>query len=61
MAKEFIVTLKRGLIGTSSSQRDAVRCLGLRKINQSKRIKDNPANRGQIFKVQHLVEVEVAK
>ena len=61
MAKEFIVTLKRGLIGTSQTQRNTVRCLGLRKINQSKRIQDNPANRGQIFKVQHLLHVEVAK
>ncbi len=61
MAKTFKVTLVRGLIGTTQSQRDAVRCLGLRKIRQSKVIKDNPANRGQIYKVQHLVEVQVEK
>lgn len=59
--KEFRITLKRGLIGTTQDQRDAVRCLGLRKINQSKLIKDNPANRGQIYKVQHLLNVEVEK
>ena len=61
MAKSFKVTLKRGLIGTTQDQRDAVRCLGLRRINDSKVIKDNPANRGQIYKVQHLVEVQVEK
>ncbi len=61
MAKTFKVTLKRGLIGTTESQRNTIRCLGLRKINQSKVITDNPANRGQIYKVQHLVEVEVSK
>jgi large subunit ribosomal protein L30 len=61
MAKSFKVTLKRGLIGTTQSQRDAVRCLGLRRINDSKVITDNPANRGQIVKVQHLVEVQIQK
>lgn len=61
MAKTFKVTLKRGLIGTTQSQRDAVRCLGLRRINSSNVIQDNPANRGQIYKVQHLVAVEVQK
>jgi large subunit ribosomal protein L30 len=61
MAKSFKATLKRGLIGTTQKQRDVVRCLGLRRINDSKSIKDNPANRGQIYKVQHLVQVEVEK
>jgi len=59
--KVFKVTLKRGLIGTTQSQRDAVRCLGLRRINDTKLIKDNPANRGQIFTIQHLLHVEVEK
>ena len=59
--KGFRIILKRGLIGTTRDQRDAVRCLGLRKINDSKLIKDNPANRGQIHKVQHLLEVHVEK
>ena len=59
--KTFKVTLKRGLIGTTQRQRDSVRCLGLRRINDTKVIPDNPANRGQITKVQHLVEVEVEK
>ena len=57
--KTFKVTLKRGLIGLTQDQRDTVRCLGLRRINDSKVISDNPANRGQIYKIQHLVAVEV--
>lgn len=59
--KGFKVTLKRGLIGTTQTQRDAVRCLGLRRINDTKIIKDNPANRGQIYKIQHLLDVQVEK
>ena len=61
MAKSFRVTLKKGFIGTTAKQQAAARCLGLRKINSSNLIKDNPANRGQIYKVQHLLEVEIAK
>ncbi len=61
MAKSFKVTLKKGLIGTTKSQRETVRCLGLGRINSSKVIADNPANRGQIYKVQHLVEIEIQK
>lgn len=59
MAKTFRVKLKRGLIGTTKSQQDAVRCLKLRRINDVVTVKDNPANRGQIYKIQHLVEVQV--
>lgn len=61
MAKEFKVQLKRSLIGCSQSQKDALRCLGLRKIRQEVTVKDNPAMRGQIFKVQHLVDVTPVK
>ena len=59
--KTFKITLKRGLIGTTQRQRDAVRCLGLRRINDVKVIPDNPANRGQITMVQHLLDVVVEK
>lgn len=59
MAKQFRVTLKKSLIGCTKSQRETVRCLGLRKRHHEKLIADNPANRGQIFKVQHLLDVKV--
>ena len=57
MAKEFKVKLIKSLIGKSKKQRDTVRCLGLKKINHEIIIKDNPAQRGQIFKIQHMLEV----
>lgn len=59
MAKAFKVKLVRSLIGATQDQKDTVRCLGLRKIRQEVTVADNPANRGQIFKVQHLVDVKV--
>lgn len=60
-AKSFKVTLKRGLIGTTRDQRDTARCLGLRRIGHTRVIVDNPANRGQIYKIQHLIDVQVEK
>lgn len=59
MAKTFVVTLKRSLIGCTQSQKDTVRCIGLKKLRQSVEVSDTPANRGQIMKVQHLVDVAV--
>lgn len=59
MAKTFLVTLKRSIIGCSKTQRDTVKCLGLKRIRSQVTIQDNPANRGQILKVQHLVDVKV--
>jgi large subunit ribosomal protein L30 len=61
MAKKFKVKLLRGLAGCTETQRETVRCLGLRKINSEVVVNDNPAMRGQIRKVQHLVDVKVEK
>lgn len=61
MAKKFKVKLIKGLRGCSATQRDTVRCLGLTRINSEVVLADNQANRGQIVKVQHLVEVTVQK
>ena len=55
---EVKVTLKRSLIGVRQKQKEAVRCLGLRKINKSRVFKDTPALRGQIQVVNHLVSIE---
>ena len=52
------VTLKRSLIGRPETQRKTVRALGLRKINAVVELPDNPAIRGQLHKVEHLVVVE---
>ncbi len=52
------VTLKRSLIGRPETQRRTVRSLGLRKINSVVELPDNPAIRGQLHKVEHLIRVE---
>lgn len=57
--KTFLVTLKKSVIGCTKDQRETVRCLGLKKLRQTVEVADNAANRGQILKVQHLVDVEV--
>ncbi len=57
MAKLKVI-LKRSLIGRPETQRRTVRSLGLRKINSSSVLPDDPTIRGQIKKVQHLVQVE---
>ena len=59
MAKKIVVTLKRSLISCTQTQKDTVRCLGLKKIRQSAEVNDTPAARGQIMKVQHLLNVEI--
>ena len=61
MAKTFRVRLKRGLIGATRKQRDGVRCLGLKRINDEVVVKDSPAMRGQIHHLQHMLEVSVEK
>lgn len=58
MANQLQITLKRSLIGRTEDQRATVKALGLRKIHQSVVKQDNPAIRGMIFKVKHLVEVK---
>lgn len=61
MAKVFKVKLKKSVISCTQVQRDAVRCLGLKRIGHEVTVKDNPANRGQIMFVQHLLDVRVEK
>ncbi len=61
MAKSFKVTLKRSLIGCTQTQKLTAEAIGLRKIRRFIVMADNAANRGQILKIQHLVEVEVQR
>lgn len=61
MAKFFSVTLEKSLIGCTQRQRDVVRCLGLKKRHHTVKVADNPANRGQIVAVQHLIDVKVER
>lgn len=52
------VKLVRSPIGYNQSQKDTVRALGLRKMNQVVEKDDTPVIRGMINKVRHLVSVE---
>ncbi|MEK7358540.1 MAG: 50S ribosomal protein L30 [Bdellovibrionota bacterium] len=58
MAKQFRVTLRRSLISCTASQKETARCVGLKRIRQEVVVKDTPAMRGQIMKIQHLVDVK---
>lgn len=58
MMAKLQITLKRSLIGRPETQRTTVNTLGLKKLHQSVVHQDNPAIRGMIQKVTHLVEVK---
>ncbi|WP_243388406.1 50S ribosomal protein L30 [Bacillus kexueae] len=58
MAKKLAITLTRSVIGRPEDQRVTVKTLGLRKLNQTVVHDDNPAIRGMINKVAHLVKVD---
>jgi ribosomal protein L30, bacterial/organelle len=50
------ITLKRSPIGYEKSQGATVQALGLRRLGATVVQPDNPAIRGMVFKVRHLVE-----
>jgi len=52
------VTYRKSAIGYRQSQKDTIRKLGLRRLNQTVEHPDTPAIRGMIDKVRHLVDVE---
>jgi large subunit ribosomal protein L30 len=51
------VRLVKSPIGYPRDQKVALKILGLTKMNRVRELPDNPAVRGQIRKVAHLVEV----
>ncbi len=56
--KTLRVTQIRSAIGGTRRQRESLRGLGLRRIGTSATVEDNPATRGLIGCVQHLVTCE---
>lgn len=58
MAKSLKITLHHGLVNRKANQRETVKTLGLRKIGQTVERPDNPAVRGMVHTVRHLVTVE---
>jgi large subunit ribosomal protein L30 len=57
-ARTLKVTLVRSPIGYAQNQKDTVRSLGLKKVNKSVMLPDNPQVRGMIYKVRHMLLVE---
>jgi large subunit ribosomal protein L30 len=58
--KQLRVKLVKSPIGYDRRQRATLRGLGLRRMQQTVEVADQPAIRGMIDKVRHLVEVEGA-
>ena len=58
MANKLEITLTRSVIGRTNDQRETVKALGLKKMHQPVEQQDNPAIRGMINKVAHLVTVK---
>ncbi len=56
--KKLKVTLVKSTIGSLEKHKRTVQALGLKKIRSSVVVNDNPAMRGMIFVVKHLVNVE---
>jgi large subunit ribosomal protein L30 len=56
--KTIRVTLVRSPIGYTKDQKETAKALGLRRLHQTVEHQDNPALRGMIRKIIHLVRVE---
>ncbi|MCL4240583.1 MAG: 50S ribosomal protein L30 [Dehalococcoidia bacterium] len=52
------ITWRKSAIGYNQDQKDTIRKLGFRRLNQTLEIDDTPALRGMVHKVQHLVDIE---
>jgi large subunit ribosomal protein L30 len=58
MADKLRITLVKSAIGAVPKNRKTVEALGLRKLNKTVEMPDNPAIRGMIRQVSHMVKVE---
>ena len=58
MADTKKVTLKKSTIGALPKHKKTVEALGLHKLNSVNELPDNPAVRGMIKQVSHLVKVD---
>ena len=61
MTDQVKVTLVKSAAHRKPNQRAIVKSLGLNKVNSSAVLPDNAATRGAIFKIAHLITVEVVK
>lgn len=56
--KKFRVTQIKSGIGCPADQKATLKALGLKRMHDTVEQVDNPAVRGMIFKIKHLVNVE---
>ena len=56
--KKLKITLVKSTIGAVPKQVATVKSMGFKKLNSSVELPDNPATRGQIQPIKHLVKVE---
>jgi large subunit ribosomal protein L30 len=57
MAETLRIKYKKSAIGYSQRQKDTIRSLGFKRLGQTVEIPDNPAMRGMVRHVQHLVVI----
>jgi large subunit ribosomal protein L30 len=60
-AKTVRITYVKSAIGYNKSQKRTVRALGLRRLGETIEQVNNPAIRGMIDSIGHLVDVEVVE
>ena len=58
MPETMRITYKKSAIGYSQRQKDTIRSLGFKRLGQTLEVADNPATRGMVHSVQHLVAIE---
>lgn len=58
MSDKLKVTLVRSTIGAIPKHKKTVEALGLRKLHKSVEMPNNPAVKGMLSQVKHLVKVE---
>ena len=56
--KKLKITLVKSTIAAVPKQVATVKSMGFKKLNSSVELPDNPATRGQIQQIKHLVKVE---
>ena len=60
MSNQIKITLLRSGLGRKPQQRKTLLALGLKRVGVVRLLPDNPAIRGMIFRVKHLIHVESA-
>lgn len=58
--KKLKITLVKSPIGAIPKHKKTVVAMGLRKLNKTVILPDNPSTRGQIQQIRHLIKVEEA-